>query len=57
MESTQLPEVTLDRGRRLELFLADMSAFGPVQDRINASFSKAFKQGCFQVRNSLIVGL
>lgn len=49
VESTHLPEVVLDRGRRLELFLADMKSRSGVQERINLAFMKAFKSGIFKV--------
>ena len=50
VESTHLPAVVLDRGRRLELFLADMKSRGGVQERINLAFMKAFKSGIFKRR-------
>lgn len=49
VETTQLPEVALDRGRRLELFLADKGASNDVQERITSSFVKAFDSGLFRV--------
>lgn len=49
VESTQLLDVVLDRGRRLELFIADNDAREGVQERVNTAFLKAFNWGCFQV--------
>ena len=40
VEETQLPEVALDRGRRLELFLADETTSGKVEDRVQVAFKK-----------------
>ena len=54
VEDTQLPEVTLDRGRRLELFLADGTKSGKVEDRIKVAFQKGFDTGCFHVRQRWI---
>ena len=49
VESTHVPEVALDRGRRLELFLADMDSKDRVQERINRAFINAFDEGIFEV--------
>ena len=51
IESTQLPEVALDAGRRIEMYLADTSTSmrGDLEPRIQAPFSRAFNAGMFQV--------
>ena len=54
VEDTQLPEVTLDRGRRLELFFADERSSTKVEDRVKVAFKKAFDSGCFHVRGRWI---
>ena len=45
VEGTHLPEVVLDRGRRLELYLADVKSRSGVRERINLAFMKAFSGG------------
>ncbi|CAM9456528.1 unnamed protein product, partial [Ascophyllum nodosum] len=52
VESTHVPEVALDRGRRLELFLADMDSKDRVQERINRAFINAFDEGIFELETS-----
>ena len=49
VETTNLPEVVLDRGRRLELLLAVQETKGVVLERIDTAFAKAFNAGNFQV--------
>lgn len=51
LESTRLPEVALDAGRRLEMYVADTSdnMRRQLRDRVRESFSRAFNTGMFQV--------
>ena len=45
-----MAEVTLDRGRRVELYLADKDLTDGMKARMSATFPKAFNTGMFQVR-------
>ena len=49
VESAQVPEVTLSRGRRVEMVLSDNNQREEVEGRIETAFALAFSEGKFQV--------
>lgn len=49
VESTQLLEVALDRGRPVELFLVNSSLVAEVRGRMEKAFQQAFMSGRFKV--------
>lgn len=53
MESTELVDVVLSQGRRLELYMVDENATASTQARIDAAFLKAFNNGMFQVNQDV----
>lgn len=49
VETTYTPEVVLDYGRRLELYLADPTSAAGVRNRIKDVFLKSYNAGMFHV--------